>query len=127
MIGALLGDGWENKETNSVGLFCGISEDLAKDYQVVMALLSRRSNLIIKDQRGKVTEIQTKKGTQTITSKNIMYKLSIHGEGASTAQRRHHLKEEYNGVVFSPVTKEGLIFVRRKGMAFWSGSIQENE
>ena len=127
MMGALLGDGWENKETNSVGLFCGVSEDLAKDYQAIMSFLSRRTNLIIKDQRGKTTTIQTKKGVQTITSKNIMYKLSIHGEGASTAQRKHHIKEEYKGNVYSPVTKEGLVFVRRRGMAFWSGSIQEEE
>ena len=121
MIGALLGDGWHNIVGNNVGLFCGQSSDLAKDYQVIMGMLNRRSNITIKDQRGKTTQIPTKTGFQTITSKNLMYKLSIHLEGASTVQRQHHTSETYQGNVYKPKTKDGLIYLRRDGMAFWSG------
>ena len=121
MIGALLGDGWHNISGNNVGLFCGQSSDLAKDYQVIMGMLKRRTNITIKAQRGKETQIPTKTGFQTIISKNLMYKLSIHLEGASTVQRKHHISEEYNGNVFKPITNDGLLYLRRNGMAFWSG------
>ena len=84
-------------------------------------MLNRRSNITIKDQRGKTTQIPTKTGFQTITSKNLMYKLSIHLEGASTVQRQHHTSETYQGNVYKPKTKDGLIYLRRDGMAFWSG------
>ena len=53
--GALLGDGWNNKESNNIGIFCGVSEDLAKDYQTMLAFFGRRSNVISKDERGKKT------------------------------------------------------------------------
>ena len=127
MIGALLGDGWYNVKSNSRGIFCGVSEDLAKDYQVIMSILGRRSNLTIKDQRGQISQIQSKKGIIEIISRNLMHRLSIHSEGASTARRNQHLSENYNDTVYSPITKSGLIFIRRKGMAFWSSSLMEKD
>ena len=54
-----------------------------------------------------------------------MHKLSIHGEGASTARREQHISETYNDGVYSPITRSGLIFIRRQGMAFWSSSLME--
>ena len=50
-----------------------------------------------------------------------MYKLSIHLEGARTVQRQHHISETYDDYVYKPNIKDGLIYLRRDGMAFWSG------
>ena len=125
--GAILGDGWmvervgEFSEGFNKGVFCGISEDLAKDYQVIASCLGCRSNVIIKDVIGKEYEFGDKI-KHKIVSKNIQYKLSIHQEGSSCVKRDHHRKIEFNGELHYPIIGNNLIFIRRNGMAFWCGT-----
>ena len=115
--GALLGDGWNNEESNNIGIFCGISEDLAKDYQTMLAFFGRRSNVISKDERGKKTLLLS--SGNYIETKNILWRISIHRESASSVKRHHHKEEEYGGMIYCPDTINELFYVRREGMSLW--------
>ena len=115
--GALLGDGWNNQDSNNIGIFCGVSEDLAKDYQIMLAFFGRRSNVISKDERGKRTQILS--SGNYIETKNILWRISIHRESASSVKRHHHKEEDYKGRVFCPDTINELFYVRREGMSLW--------
>ena len=115
--GALLGDGWSNEESNNIGIFCGISEDLTKDYQVLLAFFGRRSNVLSKDERGKKTLLLS--SGNYIETKNILWRISIHRESASSVKRHHHKKEEYKGKVYCPDTINELFYIRREGMSLW--------
>ena len=115
--GALLGDGWNNKESNNIGIFCGVSEDLAKDYQTMLAFFGRRSNVISKDERGKKTKLLS--SGNYIETKNILWRISIHRESASSVKRHHHKEEDYEGEIYCPDTINELFYVRREGMSLW--------
>ena len=115
--GALLGDGWNNEESNNIGIFCGISEDLAKDYQTMLAFFGRRSNVISKDERGKRTKLLN--SGNYIETKNILWRISIHRESASSVKRHHHKEEDYNGMIYCPDTVNELFYIRRQGMSLW--------
>ena len=115
--GALLGDGWNNESSNNIGIFCGISEDLTKDYQVLLAFFGRRSNVLSKDERGKKSLVLS--SGNYIETKNILWRISIHRESASSVKRHHHQKEEFKGKVYCPDTINELFYVRREGMSLW--------
>ena len=115
--GALLGDGWNNEESNNIGIFCGISEDLTKDYQVLLAFFGRRSNVLSKDERGKKSLLLS--SGNYIETKNILWRISIHRESASSVKRHHHKKENYKGKIYCPDTINELFYVRREGMSLW--------
>ena len=115
--GALLGDGWNNEESNNIGIFTGISEDLTKDYQVLLAFFGRRSNVLSKDERGKKSLLLS--SGNYIETKNILWRISIHRESASSVKRHHHKKEEYKGKIYCPDTINELFYDRREGMSLW--------
>lgn len=115
--GALLGDGWSNEESNNIGIFCGISEDLTKDYQVLLAFFGRRSNVLSKDERGKKTLLMS--SGNYIETKNILWRISIHRESASSVKRHHHQKTDFKGIMYCPDTINELFYVRREGMSLW--------
>ena len=115
--GALLGDGWNNEESNNIGIFTGISEDLTKDYQVLLAFFGRRSNVLSKDERGKKSLLLS--SGNYIETKNILWRISIHRESASSVKRHHHQKENYKGKIYCPDTINELFYVRREGMSLW--------
>ena len=94
-----------------------VSEDLTKDYQVLLAFFGRRSNVLSKDERGKKTLLLS--SGNYIETKNILWRISIHRESASSVKRHHHKKEEYKGKVYCPDTVNELFYIRREGMSLW--------
>ena len=107
--GALLGDGWNNETGNNIGISTGISEDLTKDYQVLLACFGRRSNVLFKDERGKKTLLMS--SGKYIETKNILWRISIHRESASSVKRHHHQKKDFKGKVYCPDTVLSLIHI----------------
>ena len=57
--------------------------------------------------------------TVFIETKNILWRISIHRESASTVKRHHHQKKEFKGKVYCPDTINELFYVRREGMSLW--------
>ena len=117
--GALLGDGNVHTSGHQV-LYCGY-EQLSKDYQVLLAMTGHSSNIRIDDRRGQERLV---KGS-LIKNKRISYVVSIHKKGESLVRKNHQKSAPYSGKVFCPETDDGLVFVRRDGMAFWAGNTHE--
>ena len=92
-------------------------DDLTKDYQVLLAFFGRRSNVLSKDERGKKSLLLS--SGNYIETKNILWRISIHRESASSVKRHHHQKEEFKGKVYCPDTINELFYVRREGMSLW--------
>lgn len=120
-IGALCGDGNIHKTNLHKVIYCSY-EDLAKDWQVILSRLGYSSN-IRKD--------ESRIGTERILNNKIIkhnlpsFIISIHNKSASLIKKCHQYKEEFDGIVYCPQTRNGIIFVRNQGMAFWSGNTHE--
>lgn len=119
-IGGLHGDGNTHKNGHSV-IYCGYLE-LAKDWQVILSRIGYSSN---------VREDYSRIGTTRILNGNIIknnlpsYVVSIHKKKQSLINKKHQFVEKYRGNVYCPETNNGIIFVRNKGMSFWSGNTHE--
>lgn len=115
--GFLLGDGNVHQNGHEV-LYCSY-EDFVKDLQVIVALIGFSSNIRENDRIGVVN-----------AQYNIEHKiknriLSVHRKGCSLVKKGHHKSQRYVGNVYCPETDDGLVYVRNKGMAFWSGNTHE--
>lgn len=121
IIGMSLGDGNVHKINNHEVIYCN-NERYAKDLQVLYARIGKSSNLRISENRiGQSHHINGKECKQI----NPEYVLSIHNKGASLVRKSHQKSKEYSGYVYCPQTKNGLVYVRNSGMAFWSGNTHE--
>ncbi len=117
--GALAGDG--NTTRNHEVLYC-YDIDTAKQWQVILAMLGHSS--MVRPVRAR-HETHTMACGITITSKSDVAMLSVHRKGASVIRKSLHRTGAYLGPVYCPETEDGLVYVRRHGMAFWCGNTHE--
>lgn len=118
--GAILGDGNIHKNGHRV-IYCGY-ENLAKDWQVILASINKSSNIRIDDRRGDERKISS---GNLLKNNNINYIISIHNKSESLIKKEHHKHSSYKGKVYCPETNNGLVYVRNEGMSFWSGNTHE--
>ena len=119
-LGALQGDGSKHACGHEV-IYAGY-ETLIKDMQVIVAMVGQASNLRVDYSRvGQSKELNG----STITNILPAYVLSVHNKKCNLVAKRHHRHEHFAGKVYCPQTSNGLIYVRKDGMAFWSGNTHE--
>lgn len=123
LLGAEAGDGVHGA-SNHISVICS-TESLAKDYQVLYAILGYGSRVEVIDNIGKTNV--TPRGA-IITCKQLCYLTHKHrrGLGASIVRKHHQFTMPYKGQVYCPETKDGVVYVRHpNGCATWCGNTGE--
>jgi thymidylate synthase ThyX len=116
---AVMGDGNSNPNVN--GTLCHDViyvgwRHAALQYQVLFALVGRSCNVRVDDRVGVERVLKT---GQVWTNQNVGHVVSTHLKGVSLVKKEHHRCKYYAGKVYCPQTEDGIVYVRREGMAFW--------
>lgn len=118
---AVAGDGSVHKDNGHICLYCP-SLAAAGQYQVIAARLGYAANVRPVDRRGEEHELNG----ATVGYNQPYYAIELDRRGAaSLISAKHQHRQAYSGLVHCPETKEGIIYVRRAGQAFWCGNTHE--
>jgi hypothetical protein len=118
---ALKGDGTVHKENGHQTLYC-CSSLTADQWQFILAKLGIASNIRIDDRIGDCHKING----NLVTTKERCWQVNFHRRSNTTLVKKHSQYELwYTGKVYCPKTDDGIIFVRQKGLPFWSCNTHE--
>lgn len=119
---ALRGDGSVHWKNGHESLYCP-SLKAAGQWQAIISCLGRSANVITEDRTG---ESRIYKGS-VFRSTQPGYTVSVCRKTALLVKNQMKREIDYDGKVYCPTTEDGLVFVRRKGTAFWCGnSLEQN-
>lgn len=118
--GVILGDGNIHRENNHEVIYC-CNSVYAGQLQIMLSRLGYSSNIRL-DDRSNTERVYKGK----IIRNNIpSWIVSIHKKSELVITKTQQRKEYYKGEVYCPQTEDGIIYVRRNGIAFWCGNTHE--